>query len=149
MSDTFIDQDFENIYKSIAARIHRARENVLKSVNHEQVIAYWNIGKSIVEQEQRGESRADYGKALLENLSRRLNHDFGKGFGVTNLKYMRQFYLTYQNRISHKPCDESDTPDFNQNLSWSHYRLLMRETRPESRKFYEIGVLGANPIFFR
>lgn len=138
MSDTFIDRDFETIYKSIAIRIQRARENVLKSVNHEQVVAYWNIGKSIVEQEQRGESRANYGKALLENLSKRLNHDFGKGFGVTNLKYMRQFYLTYQTRISHKPCDELDMPDFNQNLSWSHYRLLMRETRPESRNFYEI-----------
>jgi hypothetical protein len=62
---------------------------VLKSVNHEQVIAYWNIGKNIVEQEQLKESRADYGKALLENLSRRLNQEFGKGFAVTNLKYMR------------------------------------------------------------
>lgn len=51
---------------------------------------------------------------------------------------MRQFYLTYQNRIGHKPCGESKMPEFNQNLSWSHYRLIMREPRQEARNFYEI-----------
>ena len=138
MTDVSIDKTIEKVYQSIAGHILKARANILKSVNHEQVIAYWMIGKNIVEQEQLGESRANYGKALLENLSQRLNQEFGKGFGVTNLKYMRQFYLTYQNRIRHKPCDEFSVPEFNPNLSWSHYRILMRETRLESRSFYEI-----------
>jgi hypothetical protein len=133
-----IDKSFENVYQSIANFIRQARSNIVKSVNSQQVIAYWQIGKNIVEQEQFGESRADYGKALLENLSKRLNDEFGNGFGVTNLKYMRQFYLTYQNRIGHKPCDESSMPEFNPNLSWSHYRIIMRESRQEARSFYEI-----------
>jgi hypothetical protein len=110
--------------------VHQARSNVLKSVNHEQTLAYWNIGRNIVEHEQEGENRANYGKALLDNLSKRLTAEFGKGFGVTNLNYMRQFYLTYSNRIGHKACDESGVKSFDSSLSWSHYRLLMRETRP-------------------
>lgn len=131
-----IDHSLENIYQSIADCIRQARKNVLKSVNHEQVIAYWKIGQYIVKQEQKGENRADYGSALLRNLSDRLNQEFGKGFGVTNLKYMRQFYFTYS--ISHKACDQSDMPDFEINLGWSHYRLLMRELRSEARSFYAI-----------
>ena len=117
MSDTSIDKSLEKVYQSIAGYIHKARTNVLKSVNHEQIIAYWHIGKNIIEQEQLCESRANYGKALLENLSGRLNQEFGKGFGVTNLKYIRQFYLTYKNRIGHKACDQSKTLEFNANLS--------------------------------
>ncbi|CAM2886724.1 PDDEXK nuclease domain-containing protein [Legionella anisa] len=138
MTDTSIDKSLEKVYQVIVEHIRQARSNVLKAVNHEQVIAYWNIGKNIIEQEQHGENRAAYGKALLERLSTRLNEEFGKGFGVTNLKYMRQFYLTYQNEISHKPGDQFEVPQFNPNLSWSHYRLLMRETRRNARKFYEI-----------
>ncbi len=136
MNQVSIDHNFDKTYQLIAACVHQARANVLKSVNHEQVIAYWKIGKNIVEQEQRGESRAGYGKFLLENLSERLNAEFGKGFGITNLKYIRQFYLTYS--IGHKACDESSESLFNPNLSWSHYRILMREQRPEARHFYEI-----------
>ena len=138
MSDTSLNKNFDKIYHSIAEHIRHARTNVLKSVNYEQVIAYWNIGHNIVEQEQLGESRASYGRALLENLSVRLTQEFGKGFGITNLKYMRQFYLTYPQRMSHKACDQFNDESFNPNLSWSHYRLLMRETRVQARSFYEI-----------
>lgn len=138
MNDILADKDLEKVYKSIVTHIHQARVSVLKSINHEQVTAYWNIGRNIVEQEQHGENRANYGKALLEKLSNRLGAEFGRGFGVTNLKYMRQFYLTYPNRIGHKACDEFGYMPFNPNLSWSHYRLLMRETRPNVRGFYEI-----------
>lgn len=138
VKDPSIDKNIEQIYHSIAEHVRQARSNVLKSVNHEQVIAYWSIGRNIVEQEQLGKSRANYGKALLETLSSRLTQEFGKGFGITNLKYIRQFYLTYPNRIGHKPCDQLTTEPFNPNLSWSHYRLLMREVRAEARSFYEI-----------
>ncbi len=138
MSNLLPDDALDAIYKSIVTHVHQARSNVLKSVNHEQTLAYWNIGRNIVEHEQEGENRANYGKALLDNLSKRLTEEFGKGFGVTNLKYMRQFYLTYPKRIGHKACDESGMKSFNSNLSWSHYRLLMREIRPEVRNFYEL-----------
>jgi len=128
----------EGVYQSVAKLIRQARSNVLKSVNHEQVIAYWKIGKKIVEEEQAGGERAEYGKTLLENLSARLNREFGKGFGKSNLKYMRQFFLVYQDRICHEPRGEFETVTFNPNLSWTHYRILLKESRPEARNFYEL-----------
>lgn len=127
-----------NVYKDIVRYITLARQNVVKAVNIEQVVAYWHIGRRIVIQEQAGENRAEYGKALLANLAEKLNKDFGEGFGITNLKYIRKFYLTYQDRIGHEARDQFKSPDFAQNLSWTHYRLLMKEARPEVRQFYEI-----------
>ncbi len=86
--------------------------------------AYWNIGKSIIE-EQGGNEKAEYGAGLLKELSKQMTHDFGKGFTVTNLKYMRQFYLTFPN--GHALRDE---------LSWTHYRLLMKVENGNAREFY-------------
>jgi predicted nuclease of restriction endonuclease-like (RecB) superfamily len=137
-SDLPFDQDLHDVYQPIAHYIRRARSNVLKSVNTEQVLAYWHIGKTLVEKEQEGKIRADYGKKLIKELSSRLNDEFGKGFGSSNLAYMKQFYLTYPNRIFHEPRGKSAQANFSQNLSWTHYRLLMRETRKEARSFYEI-----------
>ncbi|NBH33873.1 DUF1016 domain-containing protein [Clostridiaceae bacterium] len=88
------------------------------------VEAYWNIGKSIIE-EQGGNEKAEYGAGLLKELSKQMTHDFGKGFTVTNLKYMRQFYLTFPN--GHALRDE---------LSWTHYRLLMKVENGNAREFY-------------
>src|SRR3989338_1323320 len=82
-----------NVYKDIVKHITHARKNVVKAVNTEQVIAYWHIGRIIVVQEQAGKNRAEYGKALLQNISEKLKQDFGAGFSVSNLKNMRQFYL--------------------------------------------------------
>ena len=88
------------------------------------VQAYWEIGQEI--HKACGENdRAEYGKKLLEYLSEHLTKEFGKGFTVTNLKYMRQFYRAFP--IRHTLCDE---------LSWSHYRLLMRIENENARKFY-------------
>lgn len=137
-SGTSLDVDLEDIYQTVVYYIRQARENVVKSVNTEQVIAYWHVGKTIVEKEQRGQARADYGKQLIKGLSDRLNREFGRGFGTSNLAYMRQFYLTYPDRILHGASGKSLKVDFNPNLSWTHYRAFMRETRDEVRKFYEI-----------
>jgi predicted nuclease of restriction endonuclease-like (RecB) superfamily len=90
------------------------------------VRAYWLVGQAIVEHEQKGKDRADYGERLIESLSERLTVEFGKGFTTTNLKYMRQFYLTFPK--SHALRDE---------LSWTHYRLLLKVEKPEARAFYE------------
>lgn len=134
--------EFVNICHKAIGYVQKARKNVLYSVNHEQVFAYWNIGRLIIENEQKGEDRAAYGRALLETLSKRLTKEFKRGFSLTNIKYMRQFYQTYKDRIRHKLCDESEemtnTLNFNTNLGWSHYRTLMTETREEVRRFYEI-----------
>ena len=96
------------------------------------VEAYWNIGKSIVEQ-QDGYEKAEYGSRLIAELSKQMIVDFGKGFTPTNLKYMRQFYLTFPN--SHALRDE---------LSWTHYRLLMRVENKNAREFYTEEAIKSN-----
>ena len=111
-------------YSKIKEILKAARNKVYSSANSAMVEAYWMIGKSIVA-EQGGDERAEYGTALLEELSRQMTRDFGKGFTVTNLKYMRQFYLTFPNR--HALRDE---------LSWTHYRLLIRVANANARQFY-------------
>lgn len=88
------------------------------------VEAYWEIGRSIVEQ-QGGAERAEYGEALLRELSRRLTEDFGKGFDESNLRYMRRFYLTFPIRNALRT-----------ELSWTHYRRLSRVADPEARMWY-------------
>ena len=133
-----ISEDMEDIYQTVVGHIRGARANVIQAVNAEQVIAYWHIGKKIIEKEQQGQDRADYGKQLIKELSKRLNKEFGGGFGQTNLSYMRRFYLTYPNRIFHEPREKFQNVDFNRNLSWAHYRILMRETRNDVRSFYEL-----------
>ena len=98
------------------------------------VEAYWNIGKSIVEQ-QDGYEKAEYGSRLIAELSKQMIVDFGKGFTLTNLKYMRQFYLTFPN--SHALRGE---------LSWTHYRLLMRVENKNAREFYIEEATKENPL---
>ena len=130
--------ELDQVCQTAIGYIHQARQNVLRSVNHEQVIAYWKIGHLIVETEQEGKARAEYGKMLIRTLSKELTIEFKRGFGVSNLKYMRQFYLTYKNRIGHEARGQLNNGEFNQNLSWTHYRFLMSEPREDVRNFYEI-----------
>ena len=89
------------------------------------VFAYWEIGKRIVEEEQKGEERATYGKNLLENLAEGLSEDFGKSFDARELRRIRQFYLSFPIRDTVRP-----------ELSWSHYRLLIRIEKEDIRLFY-------------
>ena len=111
-------------YGEIRNILISARNKVYQTANTAMVEAYWQIGRSIVA-EQGGEERSEYGSGLLDELSRQMTKDFGKGFTVTNLKYMRQFYLTFPNR--HALRDE---------LSWTHYRLLLRVENEKAREFY-------------
>ena len=105
--------------------LHAARKYVVSSVNTAMVQAYWLIGKRIVMQEQNGNGRAEYGKQIIEKLSDALTKEFGKGFGTTNLKYIRLFYVMFP--IGHALRDE---------LSWTHYRLLLRVEDEKARTFY-------------
>lgn len=114
----------QNFYNEIRNILLAARNKVYQTANFAMVEAYWNIGKSIIE-EQGGNDKAEYGAGLLKELSKQMTHDFGKGFTVTNLKYMRQFYLTFPN--GHALRDE---------LSWTHYRLLMKVENDNAREFY-------------
>jgi predicted nuclease of restriction endonuclease-like (RecB) superfamily len=141
--------------------------NYSGATNSTQVMANWLIGREIVEQNQRGNRRAEYGKKVLADLSLRLGKVFGRGFSVDNLEAFRQFYLEYPTLISEivsrKSLPANDTPEISetasrifpddlsassvvkwqpgclhQSLSWSHYRILLRVGRKEARAFYEI-----------
>ena len=88
----------EGLFSRVAAILERARSNVVRSVNNEMVLAYWHIGREIVEQVQQGKGRATYGQQVLQDLSARLGQQYGKGFSVTNLRYFRLFYQVYADR---------------------------------------------------
>ena len=103
------NQSDSSLFDRVIIILDRARTNVVRTVNSEMVLAYWHIGREIVQELQEGEDRAGYGKQILAELSIKLNKQYGKGFSVTNLRYFRLFYQTYTNRapvICHKACDE-------------------------------------------
>lgn len=103
--------------------LETARNNVVKQVNTTMLMTYFEIGRRIVEQEQKGENQAGYGQYLLVHLSESLSGRFGKGFSKRNLELMRQFYLTYKIAKS----------TISQSLSWTHYIRLMRISDPKER----------------
>lgn len=117
---------YSRLLENIGLTIEEARQNAIKAVNAELVKANWEIGRHIVEFEQRGQDRADYGSELLVKLSKDLRQLYGKGFGRRNILDMRRFYLTYQKwqTVSAK-------------LSWSHYIALISISDNTARKFYE------------
>ncbi|MDY0059351.1 MAG: PDDEXK nuclease domain-containing protein [Myxococcota bacterium] len=149
-----------------------ARGRALQSVNVTMLSAYWEIGREIVEEEQRGQERAEYGARLIQQLSERLTVEYGRGYSEANLRQIRQFFLTFRDRqppirymtstgsspalasppgepspeIQYTACTESAPPPgapLSERLSWSHYRVLMRVDRPEARAFYEVECIKA------
>lgn len=125
----------ENLYKNILNLLKNSREQVLRTVNSAMVKTYFEIGRLIVEDEQKGFERAEYGKETLKNLSVRLTKEFGKGFSQRNLEQMRQFYLVYS-------ISQTVSAEFK--LSWSHYLVLMRMENLNERNFYEIEAINNN-----
>lgn len=105
--------------------LEQARQKVATAVNSAMVFAYWEIGKRIVEEEQRGSERAEYGTYLLKELAKNLSSDFGKSFDARELRRIRQFYLSFPIRDTVRP-----------ELSWSHYRLLIRVEDKTVKQFY-------------
>ena len=115
----------DGIYSEIRKTILEARHHVYTAVNSAMVQTYWNIGRIIVEHEQEGKERAEYGTGLLKNLAQRLTDEFGRGFTERNLRNMKTFYQKFPKW--HTVCAE---------LSWSHYRLLLKVEKEPSRMFY-------------
>jgi predicted nuclease of restriction endonuclease-like (RecB) superfamily len=167
----------EALFERVVSILEQARGNVVRAVNTNMVLAYWLIGRELVEGVQGGAARAEYGEKIVEELSARLTERYGKGFSVTNLWYFKQFYLAFQDRIqiprpaggessdltipypvggeslspaiptmtgmelaaptkSH-PAGSQSLQGFSPQLSWSHYRALMRVDNPDARDFYE------------
>lgn len=118
-----------NFYQEIKELLYSAKNRVYQTINTTMTQTYFQIGKRIVEEEQGGESRAEYGKSLLKLLSVQLSNEFGKGFSVDNLENMRRFYLAFQ---------KSETVSRKFELSWSHYIFLTRIENIDERNFYEI-----------
>ena len=114
----------EAIYQRIRQIIESARRRIARTINFEMVQAYWLVGREIIEGEQKGQRRAAYGIHLLHELAEKLNREFGKGFDETNLRNMRQFYLLF-------PIHDA----LRHELSWTHYRMLMRLDKTEARSF--------------
>ena len=165
--------DSAAVYRRIRDILDSARAGAARSVNTIHVVANWLIGREIVEEEQKGRRRAEYGRRLIENLSKRLVRDFGRGFAVRNLETFRAFYLGYPELviphavraesadhrsrkiphtasmplpvIPHAVSAESRKPGrLHPNLSWTHYRTLLRVDKAEARSFYEIEAIKNN-----
>ena len=116
---------YEDIYSEIKETLLLSRNQAYSAVNFAMVQAYWQIGRIIVEHEQNGNARADYGKAVLQELSSRLTKDFGKGFSVRTLQQMKKFYVTFPN-----------TNALRSQLTWTHYRLLLSVENEQARQWY-------------
>lgn len=121
-----IAKQYVKFFSDIAALLAAARGNAYRAVNSVMVETYWNIGRRIVEQEQKGKERADYGEKLIENLSRYLTGIFGKGFSEANLQNMRRFYMTFPEFPTRRVG----------NLAWSLYTRIMRLDNPQERDYY-------------
>ncbi len=120
------------VYDRIRNILDDARKQTWHAVNNAMLLAYWEVGRAIVEEEQQGEARAEYGKRLIHELALRLSNEFGKGFDRSNLWNMRAFYLAY-------PILDA----VRRELSWTHYRLLLRVVKTGARAFYEIEAVNS------
>lgn len=148
------DVTADDLFRRIVEIINGARGRVTRVVNSAMVQTYWEIGRQIVEVEQRGDQRAGYGEQVLAGLSERLTRCFGRGFGLPHLRRIRQFYQVYPASACQAPdAVDIDTqqisaalrrellptaqPQFRQELGWTHYRLLMTIANATTRSFYE------------
>ena len=109
----------ESLFNRVSNLIEQARIRVATTMNVAEVYTKYQVGRYIVEDEQSGKKRAEYGKQVLEGLSERLTAHYGDGWSYSNLRQIRQFFLVYSN-LTDSVCQISDTPNFT--LSWSHYQ---------------------------
>ncbi|MBR0238862.1 MAG: DUF1016 family protein [Thermoguttaceae bacterium] len=116
---------FMDIYTEIKELLTLSRNQTYNAVNFAMVHAYWNIGRIIVEHEQNGSLRADYGKGVLLDVSERLQEEFGSGFSVRSLQQMKKFYVLFPN-----------TNALRSQLTWTHYRALLRVENETARNWY-------------
>ena len=121
------------LISEIKSILHTARSNVAREVNNELLISYWKIGEIIVRYEQNDSIRAVYGEKTLKQLSKVLTDEFGKGFSVSNIQFMRRFYQEYE--IQQTVSVE---------LSWSHYCELLSISDKDKRSFYEKEAVNSN-----
>jgi hypothetical protein len=138
----------DQLYTRITTILDDARTKVARTVNTAMVHAYWLIGRELVEIDQHGAARADYGDEVVNRVAARLSERFGRGFSPASLRRMRRFYLAFpigsallgaDREICSTPLLKSaDSAPFPPALGWSHYLVLVRVRNPQARSFYEI-----------
>ena len=161
-NNTIQPKVIDNLFERVSIVIENTRQMIASTINTAEVYAKYEIGRHIVESEQNGEQRAQYGKHILKDLSEKLTATYGAGWSYSNLRQIRQFYIIYSN-LTNTVCqikndnrylsnsvkqttkydnetniglNNLDRPKFS--LSWSHYLILMRIENPDERSFYEI-----------
>ena len=125
-----------DFFISIYDLIQQARRGMERAINTTMTVTYYEIGRRIIEKEQQGKKRAQYGKRILQGLSDYLTKNIGKGYSVENLKLMRRFYTVY----SEAAFGQSPITQFSPNISWTHYIQLMRIVNEDERRFYELEI---------
>lgn len=137
-----VHHNADQLFEQVSHLIAEARSHVARAVNSAMVTTYYEIGRHIVENEQNGQQRAQYGKQVLQELSARLTAEFGKGWSVETLTNCRKFFSVYSKSypvVTNSQDVVSNGYEMRQFvLPWSHYLILMREENPAARKFYEI-----------
>ena len=134
---------YNDLVKNIGSAIETGRSNALSALNEQILITYWEVGRHIVEFEQQGSERAEYGAALINNLSADLKLRYGKGFSRSNIKLMRSFYINYPKFQTNGKFRKSQTSGFfkkshaSGKLTWSHYSELLSVSDDMARTFYE------------
>ena len=126
------DRRLDALHQQVREILAAARERAWRAVNTAMIGAYWEVGRAIVEEEQSGRAKADYGQRVIDGLSRRLRLEFGKGYDRSNLFHMRAFFLAYPKIDAVR-----------RQLSWTHYRLLLRVDKLDARAFYEAEAVNA------
>lgn len=137
--DLISTPDISALASDIKNIIRLARKRAYTAINTEMVQAYWRIGERIVEEEQGGKIRAEYGKSIISNLSKVLTAEFGKEFSVQSLKNFRQFYVTFPSLATGSTVwsqsDQKSSTVWSQ-LNWSHFKIIMRVSDPVAREWY-------------
>lgn len=133
-------QRINSLYQRVSGHVDSARSHITRSIDVNMLKAYWLIGKEIIEEEQYGEERSEYGKAVLKGLSTKMIQTYKRGFSVDTLEKARKFYLTFHldKEISATLSRKSGSILLIQNLSWSHYVELLKVTRNEAIQFYAL-----------
>ena len=145
MRRRYMDEQIkESFYNQVLELFQNAKRKVSSAVNMTMVYSYYEAGRMIVEEEQQGKERAEYGKYILRQLSEKLTKELGRGFSYDNLKLMRKFYTVYsKDVIGEMSFPQSENLPVTREgrkfyLSWSHYLILMRISNKDERHFYEI-----------
>ncbi len=124
-----LNNNIDILYRRVETHVNNAKISIVKSINTEMVKAYWLIGRDLVIHEQEGEDRAEYGKSIIKEVSKRLQKEYGRGFSARTLFDARKFYIKYQKisevRKVQTVSAQFKCPEFSNKLSWSHYIELI------------------------